>query len=133
MFTQGKWEIDDYGDRWIIVPEDRTRVILAIGQVAPSDKANAERICLCVNALDGLSNEQIQLIADTSHNGHETQISKQRKLIDELRDTLKKLLDSEIYADAECMLQIRTGGLDDNEHREIVAKAEAVLAKTNPQ
>ncbi|KKL27900.1 hypothetical protein LCGC14_2380530 [marine sediment metagenome] len=54
MFTQGKWEIDDYGDRWIIVPEDRTRVILAIGQVAPSDKANAERICLCVNLHDEL-------------------------------------------------------------------------------
>ena len=40
---------------------------------------------------------------------------------------LKNILDSEVYADAEGMLTVERGGLDDTEHREIVAKARAAI------
>lgn len=45
-----------------------------------------------------------------------------------MREALTDLLASEIYADAEGVLSVKSGGMDDKEHREIVSRCEAALA-----
>lgn len=47
----------------------------------------------------------------------------------ELLAALEALLDSSVYADGEGPISIGVGGCDDNEHREIVARAKAAIAK----
>lgn len=47
----------------------------------------------------------------------------------ELKTILQELLESTVYADAEGGIDIEHGGADDAEHREIVARCQAILKR----
>ncbi len=72
--------------------------------------AQAERIGLCVNSHDKLKADR-----------------------DVLLDVLRALLNSTVYADAEGLILISQGGMDDDEHRAIVVRATKAISNAESE
>lgn len=62
-------------------------------------------------------------------NEHDT-LKAKAELVDKLAALTNELLDSDVYADGEGLVNIRTAGYDDDSYQETVALIEDLLSKT---